>query len=189
MSVSYPLAVLDCETTGFHRGARIVEIAVVSLDSQSWEIIDEYDTLINPKPDDMNATHVHGITKKMVESAPTFSEIAAELVERLDGSVLIAHNFPFDARMLRQEFDRLGINYDLGTGLCTMWGCGGEKLAIACKRHGIKLNDHHAALADTRAAAALAKRVLKNSPGRPRPAKFVDIPRSSSSRALPRGQL
>ena len=187
MPVSYPLAVIDCETTGFHRGARIVEIAVVSLDSQSWEITDEYDTLINPKPDDMSATHVHGITKKMVESAPTFPEIAATLAGRLHGSILVAHNFSFDARMLRQEFNRLGIKYDLGTGLCTMRGCGGERLADACSRHGIKLNGHHAALADARAAAALAKRVLKSSPGRPSPAKFGNIPRSSSLQALPRG--
>ena len=63
----------------------------------------------------------------MVEAAPVFSEVAAALSRRLHGSVLIAHNLPFDARMLSYEFDRLGAAFNLGSGLCT-YRATGEKL-------------------------------------------------------------
>ena len=45
------LVVIDCETTGFSRYDRIVEIAVVTLDSRTLEPVDEYDTLVNPERD------------------------------------------------------------------------------------------------------------------------------------------
>ena len=167
--------VIDCETTGLGKQDRIVEIAAVTLDGQSWEIVDEYDTLINPERD-TGPTHVHGIRDSMVENAPVFSNIANALAQKFQGAVLISHNFPFDSRMLNYEFKRLGIDFNLGKGLCTMRACGGENLSDACSRYRIKLNNHHAALADARAAAALAKKVLKNNSGHSSPAWFGDIP-------------
>ncbi len=98
----------------------------------------------------------------MVEAAPVFSEVAAALSRRLHGSVLIAHNLPFDARMLGYEFERLGAALNLGSGLCT-YRATGEKLVAACDRHGIRLTHQHRALADARATAALAREVLADS--------------------------
>ena len=72
MTVQTPvshLTVIDCETTGLGRHDRIVEIAVVTLDPQTWEPTDEYDTLINPERD-VGPVGVHGITATMVEAAP-----------------------------------------------------------------------------------------------------------------------
>ena len=43
--------VIDCETTGLGRHDRIVEIAALTLDPKTWELVDEYDTLINPERD------------------------------------------------------------------------------------------------------------------------------------------
>lgn len=185
MTALSPFVVIDCETTGFGKQDRIVEIAAVTLDRQSWEIVDEYDTLINPERD-TGPIHVHGITESMVEAAPVFSDIAATLVQKFQSAVLIAHNFPFDSRMLSYEFERLGIEFNLGAGLCTMRACGGDNLANACSRHRIKLNNHHAALADARAAAALAKKVLKNNSGHSSPAWFDGIPLPPSAQPLSR---
>ena len=95
----------------------------------------------------------------MVEAAPTFSEIAAALSRRLHGSVLVAHNLPFDARMLAYEFERLGAALNVGSGLCT-YRATGEKLIAACNRYGIGLSHQHRALADARATAELAREVL-----------------------------
>ena len=161
MTVQTPvshLTVIDCETTGLGRHDRIVEIAVVTLDPQTWEPTDEYDTLINPERD-VGPVGVHGITATMVEAAPMFDEVAAALRRRLHGSILVAHNLPFDARMLRQEFDRLGVAFSAGAGLCTFRATG-EKLIAACQRFGIRLNNQHRALADARATATLAREVL-----------------------------
>ncbi len=92
----------------------------------------------------------------MVEAAPTFGEIAATLARRLHGTVLVAHNLSFDARMLDQEFNRLGTTFSTGTGHCTLRMMS-EKLGLACRRHGIPLSQAHRALADARATAELLR--------------------------------
>ena len=183
---AHPLVVIDCETTGLGDQDRIVEVAAVHLDSQSWEIIDEYDTLINPECD-TGPVHIHSVTNEMVEAAPVFSEIVAALSERLHGAVLIAHNFPFDSRMLQQEFDRLDINFHPGAGLCTMQASNGANLSNACNRHGVTLKNHHSALADARATAALARKTLKETSGYPSPAEVGAISYPLTTRTLPRG--
>ena len=73
-----PFVVIDCETTGLGKHDRIVEIAMITLDPQTWELIDEYGTLMNPERD-VSGTGIHGITASMVEAAPTFPEVAAAL--------------------------------------------------------------------------------------------------------------
>ena len=151
------LVVIDCETTGFGRRDCIVEIAAVTLDPRTLEPVDEYDTLVNPQRD-LGAVGVHGITASMVEAAPVFGEIAAAVARRIDGAVLVAHNLSFDTRMLAYEFERMGVPFDGGTGLCT-YRATGDKLSIACTRFGISLDQGHRALADARATAELARQL------------------------------
>ncbi len=153
--MSQRLAVVDVETTGFSHNDRIVEVAAVSLDAETWEIVDEFDTLINPERD-VGPVGVHGISASMVEAAPTFSEVAAALARRLHRATLIAHNLPFDARMLAAEFSRLGVLFDAGLGLCT-YKATRYKLHVACERFGIQMSRQHRALSDARATAQLAR--------------------------------
>ena len=180
-----PFVVIDCETTGLGKQDRIVEIAAVTLDGQSWEVVDEYDTLINPGRD-TGPVHVHGITASMVEAAPVFSDIASVLAKKFHDATLIAHNFSFDSRMLGYEFERLGVKFHLGSGLCTL-KASGEKLIAACNRYGIPLSEHHRALADARATAALA-REIRETLGEINcdPARFEDIAHPLSMRTLRR---
>ncbi|MCY4614144.1 MAG: exonuclease domain-containing protein [Nitrospira sp.] len=185
MSISTPrLVVIDCETTGVGQHDRIVEIAALTLDPQTWEPMDEYDTLINPERD-VGPVGVHGITASMVEAAPTFPEVAAALTHRLHGAILIAHNLPFDTRMLGYEFKRLGVAFNVGSGLCTFRATG-EKLVAACYRFGIALNVQHRALADARATAALAREVLAGDEIDPRPATLGDVSQLLNVRTLRR---
>ena len=163
--------VVDVETTGFGRSDKIVEIAAITLDSTTWETIDEYDTLINPERD-VGPTGVHGITASMVEAAPTFSDVIAAIAGRLQGAVLIAHNLAFDARMLRYEFERRGIAIEPGAGLCTYLATR-KKLVLACEELDIPLSQQHRALADARATAELARRL--HFANRTRGAKMVNI--------------
>ena len=156
------LVVVDCETTGFGKTDRIVEVAVVVLDSSSLDVVDEFDTLLNPERD-VGPVDVHGVTASMVEAAPTFSEVAGVLGNKLDGGVLVAHNLSFDARMLAQEFDRLDSQFDPGEGICTLKTTA-EKLISACDRYGIALAHQHRALADARATAQLLVRALEDDP-------------------------
>ncbi|MCY4574133.1 MAG: exonuclease domain-containing protein [Gemmatimonadetes bacterium] len=149
--------VVDVETTGFGAFDRVVEIAIVTLDPETWETQDEFDTLVNPERD-VGPTGVHGVTAGMVELAPVFEELLPPVAQRLRGTVLVAHNLPFDTRMLRYEFERHGVPIDFGHGWCTL-SATGTKLGVACEREGIRLTNAHRALADARATAELARRL------------------------------
>ena len=145
------IAVVDTETTGFSRRDRIVEFACVTI--ADGRIVDEYESLVQPDRDP-GPVHVHGITPTMLESAPSFEAVAADIAVRLDGSVLAAHNVGFDLRMLRQEAERVrGMSLDAGTGVCT-YRLTGEKLAVAAERAGLS-PPNHSALTDARVAAEL----------------------------------
>lgn len=149
-------AVVDVETTGFAKYDRVVEVAVVTLDS-SLRVVDEWASLVNPLRD-VGPTHVHGITAAMVLSAPTFGQASAPLAERLNGAVIVAHNLPFDRRFLANEFSRIRAGFDPGSGLCT-YRATGMKLVDACVHYSIPLEKHHRALDDARAAAEILRRV------------------------------
>ncbi len=156
------LAVIDTETTGLGAQDRVVEIAVVVLDATTLETVDEYDTLINPRRD-VGPEHIHGISASMVEAAPTFEEIAGDLAARLDDHILVAHNLPFDVRMVQGEFSRLDAAFSEGRGICTL-RLSGSRLSTATRDHGIRLDDHHRALADARAAAELLRILRADAP-------------------------
>ena len=180
------IAVIDVETTGFADADRIVEVGVVYLDGRTLDVIDEYETLINPLRD-ISASEIHGVTATMVENAPTFSDIAAYLATTLNGAVIAAHNLPFDGRFLRRECENALVELDLGQGIDTL-RLTGERLPMACQRFGIANDYEHWALADARATAELirrlepdietiASRAVVSSPGIPR-----SLPRENPSR-------
>src|SRR4051812_23125385 len=56
--------------------------------------------------------HLTGITDEMVESAPCFEDVAAQVAERFAGRLFVAHNARFDYGFLREEFRRAGITFE-----------------------------------------------------------------------------
>lgn len=147
------VVVIDTETTGFGKTDRILEVAAVTVDPERGEIVDEFDTLINPMRDIPNSW-IHGITSGMVASAPTFEEVAIPLANLADGQIIAAHNLPFDARLMKQEFMRLSADFNPGVGIDTL-RLTNEKLEAACRRYGIGIDQQHRALSDARATAEL----------------------------------
>lgn len=179
-------AVIDVETTGFGKHDKIVEIAIVVMDPDSWETVDEYDTLLNPERD-MGPTGVHGINASMVEVAPVFGDVVADVARRLHGALLVAHNLPFDRRMLHQEFERNGVQVDLGSGRCTL-NATRQKLEAACRDHGVTLSCGHRALTDARATAELARQLWRDeAPADAHPVRVGYVPRKPSQRTVRRG--
>jgi DNA polymerase-3 subunit epsilon len=118
-------AVVDVETTGSRAGAargapdRITEVAVVIVQGSRCEIV--FDSLVNPeRPIPAMVTAVTRITDAMVRGAPTFEELADQLVEALAGRIFVAHNLRFDWRFLMVELKRaraLGLE---GQRLCSV---------------------------------------------------------------------
>ncbi|MEB3362481.1 MAG: 3'-5' exonuclease [Synechococcaceae cyanobacterium] len=145
-------AVLDLETTGTGRSCRIVEIALVRLDSQG-RITEEWETLVHPGIPIPNA-HIHGIDDVLVSQAPSFAGIAGTLAAKLHEHVLVAHNLRgFDGPILEAHFAEVdGIDLSLGSGVDTM-PRPRVKLVDLCAQHGVELKPEvsHTALGDTRA--------------------------------------
>ncbi|MFB9661799.1 exonuclease domain-containing protein [Glycomyces mayteni] len=154
-------AVIDVETTGLFNKDRIVEIAIAQLDrdgraTATWE------TLVNPQRD-LGPQELHGIRAADVRKAPTFDQVAGDVVELLRDRVPVAHNLAFDGRLLSHEFLRIGCEIpDLGHfGVCTMqWADyflpdAGRSLADCCSAAGIANERPHEAMSDVLATTEL----------------------------------
>ena len=101
--------VFDTETTGLGPDGEIVEIAVVGLNGETL-----IDTLVKPtRPIPPDATAVHGIGNENVAGAPTMPELLPALTEVLRGRHLMAYNFWYDQRLLRQSVARHGLAWPL----------------------------------------------------------------------------
>lgn len=113
--------VLDVETTGLKPefGHRVCELAVqvISLSgdfptediNDSLQVENEFQSLIDPhRSISPGAQRVNGITRKMVRGKPEFADLAEEILEILQGTVLVAHNAPFDLGFLASEFHIAG---------------------------------------------------------------------------------
>lgn len=166
-----PFAVVDVETTGFSNRDRVLEVGVVHLDGDGT-VTDRWSTLVNPDRDIGNS-HIHGITGADVMAAPPFADIAGDLADLLAGRVFVAHNAPFDSRLLTAEFARLGVTGRpfAAASLCTMALTGrlapasGRSLAAALAAAGITNSHAHAALGDAEATADLLHHYLLRFPG------------------------
>ena len=152
-----PLAIVDLETTGAHPAwDRVTEIAVVEV--ENGEVVSEWSTLVNPGTSIPPAIQaLTGITNAMVAGAPAFEDLAADLHERLEGRVLVAHNARFDYGFLRHEFERAGLRFQART-LCTVKlsrrlypAYPRHSLDSLIERHGLQCKARHRALGDAQA--------------------------------------
>jgi DNA polymerase III epsilon subunit-like protein len=165
-----PYAVMDFETTGLSpRSDRVVEVAIARVDARG-QIEDEFATLINPDGRDVGPTFIHGITNAQVRRAPTFAEVAPELLARMSGAVVVAHNATFEEAFLAAELKRAGIKVSSIPALCTLWlgrrtfATPNYKLGTLARAGGVALVDKHAALGDVRAVSALLPQMTGNLP-------------------------
>ena len=114
-----PLAVIDFETTGLTPGVdRVVEVAVARLEPGCEPQL-VLDTLVNPQRR-VAATEIHGITDEDVSDAPSFAEVAGDLVEALAGCVVTAYNVYFDISFLSHELKSAGLNH-VPPHMCLMY--------------------------------------------------------------------
>lgn len=113
-------AVIDTETTGLspYAGDRVCEVALLRIRGDGT-VLDSYATLVDPGCPITN-TSLHGIGDADVAGAPGFARVADDLLARISGAVLVAHNLDFDARMLDAEFIRADRRLPDLTGLCTL---------------------------------------------------------------------
>src|SRR3954452_22956956 len=94
--------VVDLETTGgsASAGSMITEIGAVKV--RGGEVLGEFQTLVNPhQAIPAFIAVLTGITDHMVASAPPIEQVLPQFLEFAAGSVLVAHNAPFDVGFLK----------------------------------------------------------------------------------------
>ena len=159
-------AVIDIETTGgqFNKEG-ITEIAIYKFDGV--EIVDQFISLVNPEiPIQPFVVKLTGINNAMLRQAPKFFEVAKRIIEITEGCIIVAHNAPFDYRILKLEFDRLGYKFQKPT-LCTVEmskvllpDAQAYSLGKLVRSLGIPIADRHRASGDAMATLKLFKLLL-----------------------------
>jgi DNA polymerase-3 subunit epsilon len=174
-SYSAPYAIIDLETTGLDKTKnRIIEIAIRRIDN-SGKFIDEISTLINPEVSDVGPTFIHHIKPEHVLDAPTFSEFAPEILNRLSGSIIVAHHAAFEDGFLGAEFARIGVGIPSMPAIDTLWlsrqviDLPNYKMATVIDAFGIKEEDAHTALGDVRMLSKLLPILIAKS----KPLKYL----------------
>jgi len=174
-SYSAPYAIIDLETTGLDKTKnRIIEIAIRRIDD-SGKFIDEISTLINPEVSDVGPTFIHHIKPEHVLDAPTFSEFAPEILNRLSGSIVVAHHAAFEDGFLGAEFARIGVGIPSMPAIDTLWlsrqviDLPNYKMATVIDAFGIKEEDAHTALGDVRMLSKLLPILIAKS----KPLKYL----------------
>lgn len=108
--------VLDTETTGMNQfgahyeGHCIIEIGAVELINRKYTGRKLHLYIKPDRPVDPEAIKIHGITDEMLADKPTFSEIAQEFIEFIQGAELLIHNAPFDVGFMDYEFQKHHCN-------------------------------------------------------------------------------
>ncbi len=153
--------VVDLETTGGSaaKGARITEIGAVKV--RGGEVVGELQTLVDPEgPIPAFITVLTGITDAMVCRAPRIDEALPSFLEFAHGSVLVAHNAPFDVGFLKHEAKRLGVPWPgfevldtvtLARRVMLREEVRNHKLGTLAAHFGSPTTPNHRALEDARA--------------------------------------
>jgi len=152
--------VVDTETNGLGGEAcELTEVGAVLVGG--GELHDRWSSLVRcNRPLGRGIQRFTGITQAMLAEAPGLEEVLPSIAERLQGRVLVAHNAPFDRRVLRRAFELIGLEWPNPPVLCTA-ALARKLLPLQNKRGltvladalGIEVQIAHRALADAETCA------------------------------------
>ncbi|MDQ8207468.1 3'-5' exonuclease [Coraliomargarita sp. SDUM461003] len=149
---------IDFETAQPKRWS-ICQVGLVRV--EAGVVTQELSLLVRP-PEDMYSgfnTAVHGLTARDTMTAPGFDAIWPQIANFIEGQTVVAHNMAFDGSCLKQALEFYGLPLPLFEKQCT-YKLFKKKLNYCCEEFDIPLN-HHDALSDARACAALYLRSLR----------------------------
>ena len=160
--------VLDVEALGARAvPARIIELGAYRL--RSGQIIDEFQTLINPGvPLPRFISVLTGITDEMLAGAPRFADIVRAWLDFSGEAVLVAHNATFDLARLNQEIARIFPGCRMrNPELCTVEfarrivrNLDSHNLDALAEHFGFEIPERHRAAGDARATTWILLRLL-----------------------------
>ncbi|CAM3535844.1 DEDD exonuclease domain-containing protein [Nocardioides dubius] len=153
--------VVDLETTGGSAagGSMITEIGAVKV--RGGEVLGEFQTLVNPHSEIPAFIAVlTGITNAMVAASPPIESALPAFLEFAQGTVLVAHNAPFDVGFLKhfateqgREWPRFEVvdTAKLARRVITRDDAPNCKLSSLATLFGASTTPNHRALSDARA--------------------------------------
>ena len=162
--------VVDVETTGWSPDeAGITEVGAVLL--RGGEVVAEFTSLVNPgTPVPESITELTGISDQMLAVAPPVAAVLPGLLAFAQGSVLAAHNAPFDLGFLTSACAAAGLFWPgfevLDTVrlarhlLATPDEVPDCKLRTLADYFGTPVQPSHRALADAKATASVLGQLL-----------------------------
>ena len=151
---------IDTETNGLGGDdCELTEVGAVLVGG--GELHDRWSSLVRTNmPLRRGIQRFTGITQQMVDGAPPAEAVLPELEQQLRGRVMVAHNAPFDRRVLRQAFDRGGLEWPNPPIICTaalartMLPLQRERrLGALADALGVEVRVAHRALADAETCA------------------------------------
>lgn len=160
--------IVDVETTGGVKGpTRLTEIAIFRHDGH--QVVDSFHSLLNPGcPIPPFIRHLTGISDEMVQDAPTFADVAPDVLSITQDALFVAHNVGFDFNFIKKELSWLGYDYFRRT-LCTVRtsrklipGHASYSLGKLCHALNIPLNGRHRAQGDAAATVRLFEMLLQH---------------------------
>ncbi|MBT2188591.1 DNA polymerase III subunit epsilon [Sphingobium nicotianae] len=158
--------VFDTETTGLDpsTGDRLVEIGCIELINRIPTGATFHAYFHPERTMPAQAEAVHGLSDRFLSDKPRFAERAAELLEFLGDSKLVAHNARFDFGFLNAELERcrhpivdMGRMIDTIAIARTLHPGAKHSLDALCSRYGIDRSHRvkHGALLDAELLAQL----------------------------------
>lgn len=158
-------AAIDFETANFERTS-VCSVGVVIV--RDGKKVDQFYSLIHPEPDYYNyvCSSVNGLCREDTEEAPIFPDVWKQIEPKIEGLPLVAHNKAFDESCLKAVFRMYQMDYPDYPFYCTLiksrqvWPGGHHNLDIIAERCGYDLKNHHHALADAEACAAIALKIV-----------------------------
>lgn len=158
-------AAIDFETANRQRTS-VCSVGIVIV--KDGVIVDKFYSLIKPTPNYYSPfnTRIHNLTRKDTDGQPTFPEVRAMVADRIKGLPLVAHNRPFDESCLKAVFEYYDMIYPEYEFYCTLAASRrclklpSHQLHMSAAACGYNMENHHHALADAEACAAIALKIL-----------------------------
>lgn len=155
---------IDLETTGLsNKKDKIIEVALVKFDEQTFEIIEEYSTLVNPGIEipELNV-NITNITDADVVDSPSIESLAVEIEEFIGDAPVLGHNVVFDRDFLVQNWVDIQDNIIVDTFFLAnflSFGEGSLSLESLSTLYNIHLVGAHRALSDVKATIELFEKL------------------------------
>ena len=159
-------AAIDFETAN-SESSSVCSVGIVIV--RGGEVVDTFYSLIQPEPNYYNyfCQRVHGLSCRDTDDAPVFPRVWEQIEPLIEGLPLVAHNARFDQGCLKSVFRVYQMDYPdyvfydtLKASRKAFPDAPNHQLHTIAALCGYDLKNHHHALADAEAAAAIAIEIL-----------------------------